>query len=114
MKISNNQGIALITVLMISIAMMVLGITILSTNLNQILSGKRQIDRIKAEEYAQGEFWKGYAAATSSGIATGPTTPTAFTEVFNGKPASKTYTANIIASGTGPNNTQRYNVSVDY
>ena len=47
--LKNKKGIVLVTVLSVTTVLMILVIGIVSTNVSQITSGQRQIDRIKYE-----------------------------------------------------------------
>ena len=60
--LGGKSGIVLVSVLAISITMIIIALSVLSSNVNMTLSGQRQIDRIKAEQIAKGQFWKNYAS----------------------------------------------------
>lgn len=120
MNIKDNQsGLVLVSVLAISIMMIIVAVSILNSNVNLTLSGQRQIDRIKAEQIAKGQFWRNYDSLLTMDT---PTTPLSVTlteshPTQNGGMVtfSKTFSATATPSAVpGPNQTTRYDVSVSY
>ena len=120
-KIHNDQsGIVLLVVLAISMVMIVTSLSILNSNLNLTLSGQRQVDRIKADQIAKGQFWRNHASLVTTGNPAGPwNVPLIETHRdYNG--VVKTSTKNFCASTTdqgiavppGLNGTRRYDISV--
>ena len=119
-KIEKNQsGLVLVSVLAISIVMIIVAVSVLNTNVNLALSGQRQINRIKAEQIAKGQFWRNYASLRETNAPTGPLnfTLTESHRTQNGGVAtfSKSFSASVASSAIpGPNQTARYDVSVSY
>jgi len=103
----SERGVVLISVMVISIIMMVFAISVLSINVSQVTLGRRQVDRMKAEQYGKGNFWLNYNSLFNGTGAIGPQSIT-----LDGKTYSVTVTP--VGSGAGPNNTQRYDVTVSH
>ena len=103
----NESGVVLITVIAISFVMMVLTLSLVSINRNQITSGQRQIERLKAEQLAKGYWWR-YYLATMNGtpFVIPPAQP------LNGK----NYTISVVTGpiGLGPNGTTPVTAQVTY
>ena len=64
---SDQSGLILLTVLSISIGMIIVALSILSSNLNLTFSGQRQVNRIKADQIAKGQFWRNHASLVTTG-----------------------------------------------
>lgn len=95
----NNKGMVMIMVIMVVMVLMILSASILSTSLNQSVSTQGQVDDIKAEQIAKGEFFKDQ----SSGVITLGSRPV----IVDGK----TYTVTV--TQPGPPGTA-YQYKVDY
>jgi len=92
----------LVTVLMVVIVLSIFVTSILSQQMSQGFSSQDRINQIKAQELAQGAFWKAYGdMIAGSG-------PSVNSEVMDGK----TYTVSVAAQPA--NSTVPYNVSVTY
>ena len=95
-KIKNTEsGIVLVTVLMMSVVMMILAIGIIETNVSSVLSGQKQIDRIKSDQMTRGAAWLRYSQyiANSADLAT-----TTVTQNLDGK----NYDVQDQDTGVGP------------
>ena len=113
----NNSGVVLLTVLAMSVALAVFAVSILSVNISQATSSQRQIDRIKAEQVAIGQFWRNYMSrGTQSGSPLSPSVTIPLSEVHHGTTTTpKNFTANVTDQGpSGPGGTRRYDVIITY
>ena len=97
-----RSGMVLLVVIVASIVMSIFVILMLSQNLSQVTSSQDRVDQIKAQELAQGVYWKYYAdlAATGSATVEPPVDV-----------GGKTFTTSINGSGTAAS---PYTVRVDY
>ena len=120
-KWRNNQlGVVLISVLAISIAMIIVALSVLNTNVNLTLSGQRQIDRIKAEQIAKGQFWRNHSSLLTTGVAAAPWNVTLSESHRDQHGVMHTYSKNFSASVTdqgissapGLNGARQYDISV--
>ena len=120
--LGGKSGIVLVSVLAISITMIIIALSVLSSNVNMTLSGQRQIDRIKAEQIVKGQFWRNQSSLSTSGVPTGPLNFT-LTETHrnqNGQMVtfSKSFSASVtdqgIAIPPGLNGTRQYDIAVSY
>ena len=103
----NNSGVVLITVIMLILAMMTLALGLLSALASQGVFGQHQIDRIKAEQLAQGIFWYEYIRQV-----TGSANPVPAQIQLDGKTFDIAVTPTL---GGGPGGTtDRYDVRVRY
>ncbi|MDP8266682.1 MAG: hypothetical protein P9M07_07035 [Candidatus Aceula meridiana] len=106
-KIKNDQSaIVLITVIMLVLAMTTLALGLLSALASQGVFGQHQIDRIKAEQLAQGAFWLEYMSQV-----TGDPNPTPGSIVLDGK---RFTIASQTSLGGGLNGTDLLQVDVSY
>lgn len=110
MKILHNQsGIVLVTVVVIIVTMTILAIALMSTTTSQVVATQHQIDRLKAEELAKGAHWYNYMNINTTGLTAMPPAV-----ILDGK----TYTPIIIAPGpppgSGPNDTDQYDIRINY
>ncbi len=102
---SDESGMVMIVVLMVTIIIMVYSIEILSRGASQVISAEDQVDKIKAEQLAMGAYAKAYSDAAS-----GAAIPTSFTETLN----NKTFTVNVSDAGaTGPLSTNTITFSTN-
>lgn len=67
---NKNRGSVLVTVIMLILAMMSLAVGLLSVIGSQGLMGQSQVNRIKAEQFAKGLFWKFHHETNMSGTPT--------------------------------------------
>ncbi len=107
LSLKNRSGIVLVMILGVSILLTIMTIGIINSNANQIISGRRQIDRVKAEQYAKGIMWINGTQLGKGGAAFAPATTS-----LNGK----TFTPALTSNGTLPSNAniQRYDISITY
>ncbi len=105
-RLQNKSGVVLITVVILTFIMAILAVAMMSINVNQALLHQHQIERIKAEQFAEGAFWYNFANLSTSGVQAVPSSVTLDGKVYN-------VTMNSTA-GNGPNNTNSYNVRVNY
>ena len=115
----SQSGLVLMSVLAISIAMILVAMSILSSNVNLTLSGQRQIDQIKAGQIAKGQFWRNYSSLVTTGAPaqSRSVTLTESHRTSSGGMAasSKNFSTSVTSSAIpGPNQTARYDVSVSY
>ena len=118
----DKSGVVLVSVLAISIAMLIVAVSILNSNVNVTLSGQRQIDRIKAEQIVKGQFWKNYSSVLTSGVPTGPLNFTLTETHRNQSGAMSTFSKSFSTSVTdqgiaippGLNGTRQYDIVVSY
>ena len=94
---SNESGMVMIMVLMVTIIIMIYSIGILTRGASQVISSEDQVDHIKAEQLAIGAYAKTY-----TDLASGSALPGTFTETLDNKVYNVTVTDN---GNTGPNNT---------
>ncbi len=108
-KLNNESGVVLVTVLAVSIVLMIFTIGILSSNINQIALGHQTINRIKAEEFGKGYYWIQHMRLSNGQSQVYPVTSGVTLD-------GKTFTQSTTPVGvqTGINQTQRYDISVDY
>jgi len=105
-RLQTQSGVVLITVVIVPLIMAILAVGIMSINVNQALLHQHQIERIKAQQFAEGAFWYNFANLSTSGVAAVPSSLT-----LDGKTYNVTLNA---TTGGGPNNTDSYNVRVNY
>ena len=103
----SDRGVVLVSVMIISIIMMIFAISVLSINVSEVTLGERQVGRIKAEQYGKGSFWLNYTSVRDGG---GTIAPQSINMDY------KIYSVSAIPIGisSGPNSTQRYDVTVSY
>ena len=75
-----ESGVVLVIVLMAVSVMSIFAISILSQNMNQNSATQGQVDKIKAQQFAQGAFWKAY-----SDLGAGVANPSVPSETMDGK-----------------------------
>ncbi len=109
MKISgNSKGVVLVLVIILSIAMMIVTVGVVSTNYSKAIYSQHQIDRIKAEELAKGALWYHYTYRTLQGNP-GPFVPPS--ETLDGKD----FSVNVANSaGAGPSGTDEVGITISY
>ena len=117
-KVSQNEsGVVLVTVLAISVAMIILMVGYLGTNLNFVSVGQKQIDRVRTDQLVKQTWWRNYMSlATGNGPLTAPGNALVY-EGYNGHTVSRTFAPTVTAVGgptAGPFATQQYNVAVPY
>ncbi len=109
----NKSGVVLVSVLAISIVMIIVAVGVLNSNVNLTLSGQRQIDRIKAEQIAKGQFWKNYSSLITTGTPAGPQIFTLSENHRTQSGGTSTFSKSYSASTTTPT-PGRYDVTVSY
>ena len=103
--LTNESGVVLVTVVIMTLVMTILAISLISANVGQTLSAQHQIERIKAEQLAKGSFWYNYMSLATTG--SGATAPT---EALD----RKKYVPSIVSLPGGLNGTTTYKVTVAY
>ena len=107
---SRESGMVLVTVLMMTMAMSIFAISILSQRINQSSAARAQVQRIAAQQLVKGAFWQYYADTVGNTLVPGP----------NGAPVR---TQNISLNGTAyvftipsfaPANGSQFSVNVQY
>ncbi len=93
-KLRNEQGVILVTVLMVTTLMMIFVIGIISINVGQVLTGQKQIDRIKSEAIAMAAQLRMLDKLNNA-----DETPTTVTQSLDGKNFSATSTPAALNSG---------------
>ena len=102
---NNNSGIVLLTVLMMTVVMMVYAISILSTNVSEVISSKGQVEHIKAEQLAKGAFWLNYSSImTTNSLTSVPAETLDY----------KTYSTTVSRNPGGPNSTDSLTLTTSY
>ena len=104
LKSRQEAGMVLVTVIMIIMVLAVLTVSIISQNLNQSNSAQAQLETIKAQELAQGAYWKVYANM----YAGGPPSSVGLSTTMDGK------TFTVAVSPTPANYQVNYYVNVTY
>ena len=96
---NENRGSVLVTVIMLILAMMALAAGLLSAVGSQGLLGQSQVNRIKAEQFSKGLFWKFYHETNVDG------TPSSISSsvILDGKTYSGTVTIGPAPSNPGTN-----------
>ena len=115
----NNSGLVLVSVLAISIAMIVVAIGVLNSNVSLTLSGQRQVDRIKADQIAKGQFWRNHSSLLTTGAAAGPWNVTLTESHRDRNGVMRTYSKNFcastadegISSASGLNGARQYDIT---
>ena len=104
------SGIVLVTVLLVIVVMIIFTIGLLSRSVTQTVSSEKQIDRIRAEQFAKGIFWQVYMNEANGGTVPNGTIFTSPT--LDGK----TFNATVVrgAAGSGTYGTTQFNIQVTY
>ncbi len=103
--LQRDSGSVLIAVSMLSLVMMLIAVGIITLNSSQALSNRHQIERIKADQVAQGVFWQNYMSLMTTNSIT-----VLNQEILD----NKKYTPTMSVSSGGPNGTTAYTITVDY
>ena len=105
--LKSESGVILVTVIIITTILLILAYSVMSINSSQSISNLNQVNRIKAEQLAQGAFWVSYMT-----LITGGSAPSSVTETMDGK----SYTAVISpgSPGAGILGTTQYSTAVSY
>lgn len=67
-----NRGIALLTVLILSMVMAILAVGLASLNSSQFISDESQVDRIQAEQLLKGAHWYSFMSQITNGESSTP------------------------------------------
>ena len=102
----DNSGVIMITVLVLVLVLTVVAIGILGVNISQVSTSQSVVDSIKAEQLAIGAFYQ-YHQQQIDGNGTTPTSETMDNKTFS-------ISINAAGAGSGPNNTNPIQVSVNY
>ncbi len=103
----NDSGIVLVIVIILTIAMMIVTIGVISTNVSQKIYTSHQIDRIKAEQIAKGAAWHLFMDKALTNSASLP-----YNEIIlDGKTYNLSFTEGL---NSGPEGTDTYNITIQY
>lgn len=108
-KKTNQNGVVLITVLMISIVLMTLTVSVLSMNVNHALISEQEIRRTQAEILARGALGLTIAEQMT---AAAPSDTIQYTKDINN--ITFNIVSNLIPTGTGYWGTDKMDISVDF
>jgi len=103
---NKESGAILITVSVLSLVMMIIALGIISLSTSQSITNQHQIERIKADQFAEGAWWFKYSGQIV-GSGANPSS-----ETIDGK--TYTITINAPTVDTGPYSTETYSVQVQY
>ena len=108
MKLRNNEsGVVLLVVIVLTVAISIISISMMSSQVSQAISNRRQIDQIKADQLTKGAFFRRYSELANNQPATLPPDP-----VLDGKTFDITITDG--APGGGISGTTQYTVDVTW
>lgn len=74
-RLSNESGMVMGMVIMITMVILLVSATILSTSMNQSAQNQDEVDRIKAEQVAKGYFWRDFSSDSM------PTAPVTYSNI---------------------------------
>jgi len=103
---NNESGFILITVSVLSLVMMIIALGVISLSTSQSISNQHQIERIKANQLAEGA-WSFKYSGQIAGSTINPNS-----ETIDGK--TYTVTINPPTADTGPFSTETYSIQVQY
>ena len=118
--LTNNRGVILVMTIVLSIAMMIITIGVISANYTQTINTKNQVERIKAEELAKGAAWVNYMNLSFSQSTAMPTPVTLDGKTYSFEDGTPDAISDNIPStldkeaSVGPNTTDRYRILVSY
>ena len=103
---TNESGLMLVTVLIMTIIMITLAIGLLGLNVGQVTTSEREVERIQARQLAIGSWWMAYSNLYTGGNPEGTGQHTF--------PDGKTFTITTDMQGPGPGQSNAYRVQVTY
>lgn len=102
----NESGALLITVSVLSLVMMIIALGIISLSTSQSISNQHQIERLKADQLAEGAWWFKYSGQIAGSTINPPS------ETIDGKTYTVTISPPVV--DTGPNSTDTYAIQIQY
>ena len=104
----NNDGLVLVTVLMVIIAMLVITLTMLSLNVSQVMTTEREVKRLQAETLGLGVLTYAFFNQMNN------PSPTTINDTEYLDNVDYSYTATTDSSPAGLYETYPLNVTVNY